>query len=471
VREASRRTLTLAAAILGSSLGFLDATVVVVALPTIEEDLDLGLSGQQWVFLSYSLALAALYLAAGAVGDQRGRRQAFVWGTVGFAAASAVAGVAPTGNVLIVARALQGVAGAFVTTNALALVRAVYGREAGHAIGLWTAFTGAATIAAAPLGGAIVDWVSWRWIFYINIPLAAAAVFLALAGRCREREQVRTGHLDVPGAVLAAVGFGTLTYGLVEGPKQGFADIWWSFAIAAVTLAAFVVVERRASEPILPFDLFRRRNFAAANAETFLLYGGLYGQLVFVTLYLQNLGFSAFQVGLINVPAALLSILLAPRFGALADRHGPRLYLTIGPVAMGAGALALVGLDEKGDFWTAGVAGTALFSLGIAIFVAPITSTALKSAPDRYAGIASGVNSTVSRVGSLVAVALLGAVISLVYQSQVDVGVPLAKDQLEPALRAASADAFRVAMVITAALAFGAAAIGWLGISDREARE
>ena len=468
-----KRRLTLAATILGSSLAFIDATVVIVALPTIEEDLDLGLTGQQWIFLSYSLALAALYLVGGAIGDRYGRRTVFVAGAAGFALASVLAGVSANGSMLIVARALQGVAGAFLTTNSLALLRGVYGAEAGRAIGLWTSLTSVATIAGPPVGGALVEWVSWRWIFFINLPLAGAAVLLALAGRLEgERPAERPGRLDLPGAALAALGFGLLTYGLVEGADKGFADVWWAFAGAVVALAAFVVVEMRTEEPMLPFALFRARNFAVANAETFLVYAGLYGFLVFFTIYLQFLGFSPFETGLINIPTSILLIFLAARFGALSDAHGPRLFLTLGPALMGLGTLVFVMVQDKADFWTAGIVGLGLFSLGLAVMVAPITATALKSAPERYAGIASGVNSTVSRLGSLVAVAVIGLVISLVFDARTDASsaVPLAKNQTSPELREASIDGFRAGMLLAAALTFAGAAVGAIGISNREAR-
>src|SRR5919109_543990 len=199
---ATRRKLTLAATILVSSLAFIDATVVFVALPTMEEDLDLGLTGQQWVVLSYSLALAALYLVGGAIGDRYGRRPTFIAGAAAFAVASAFAGAAPSGELLILARTLQGVAGAFLTTNSLALLRGVYGDQAGRAIGLWTAATSVATIAGPPAGGALVEWVSWRWIFFINLPLAVLTVVLAKAGECNERVELRVGRLDIPGAAL-----------------------------------------------------------------------------------------------------------------------------------------------------------------------------------------------------------------------------------------------------------------------------
>lgn len=456
----SPRALTLAATILGSSLAFIDATVVIVALPTIERDLGLGLDGQQWVFLSYSLTLAAFYLFGGAVGDRRGRRGTFAAGIVGFALASALAGAAPTGAALIGARALQGIAGAFMTTNSLALLRSVYGDEAGRAIGLWTAFTSAATLAGPPAGGALVEWVSWRWIFFLNLPLAVLALVLARAGRCKQRAEVRVGRLDVPGAVLAAAGFGALTYALVE-------QAWWALGVAGPLLAAFVFVEARVGEPMLPLDLFRRRNFAVANAETFLAYGSLYGFFVYVTLYLQFLGFSAFEAGLLLVPPSAALVALAARFGALADRHGPRLYLTGGPALVAAGTLLFLAVDDRASFWVFGLAGIAVFSLGLAMLVAPITATALKSAPSTHAGVASGVNSTVSRLGSLISVALVGLAISLAFGAE---GVPLAKDQVDPGLRAESVDAFHVGILLVAALGFAAAGVAAAGISNREAR-
>jgi EmrB/QacA subfamily drug resistance transporter len=467
----ARRRLTLAATILGSSLAFIDATVVIVALPTIEEDLGLGLTGQQWIFLSYSLALAALYLVGGAVGDRYGRRPVFIAGAAGFALASLLAGAAPNEGVLIVARTLQGVAGAFLTTNSLALLRGVYGAESGRAIGLWTSFTSVATIAGPPAGGALVEWVSWRWIFLLNLPLAAATVFLAIVGRCNETPPERVGRLDLPGAACAAAGFGLLTYGLVEGAERGFGVVWWAFAGAVLALAAFVVVERRVAQPMLPFELFRVRNFAVANAETFLVYAGLYGFFVFFTIYLQFIGFTPFEAGLLNIPSSIVMILLAARFGMLADKHGPRLYLTVGPALMGVATILFMLVVEKSDFWTFGIASLALFSLGLAMMVAPITATALKSAPERYAGIASGVNSTVSRLGSLVAIALIGLVITLVFESRTDAddAVPLGRDPATQEIRDASVDAFRAGMALAAALTFAGAAVGAIGISNREA--
>jgi EmrB/QacA subfamily drug resistance transporter len=463
-----RRTLTLAATVVGSSLAFIDATVVFVALPTIAEDLDLGLTGQQWIVLSYSLALAALYLVGGAIGDRYGRRPTFIAGALGFALASAFAGFAPTGGTLILARALQGIAGAFLTTNSLALLRGVYGDEAGRAIGLWTAFTSVATVAGPPVGGALVEWVSWRWIFFINLPLAVLTVVLAKAGECNEQKMMRVGRLDIPGAALAAIAFGTLTYGLVEGPDKGFADVWWAFAISAPALVGFCLVESRSKNAMLPFSLFRRRNFAMANLETFLVYGALYAQLIFVQLYLQFIGFSPFEAALLGLPASVIMIALAARFGKLADEHGPRFYLTVGPFLVGIGILLILPVTSRSDFWTWGFASVVVFAFGLAMLVAPITSTALKSAPAEFAGIASGVNSTVSRLGNLIAVAAIGVVISLVYDSQVSSGEPLARHQVDQALRDASISGFRMGMLVAAGLAFAGSAVAALGIVNQE---
>ena len=465
-----RQQLTLAATVLGSSLAFVDASVVVVALPTIQHDLHFSLAGEQWVFLAYSLALAALYLPAGAVGDRHGRRETFMAGVVGFALASALAGAAPTGAVLIVARALQGAAAAFLATNSLALLRESYGENAGHAVGLWTAFTSVATLGGPPLGGVIVEWVSWRWIFFVNLPLAAGALVLARRGRCPQLAEHRVGRLDIPGAALATLAFGMVTYGMVNGAQHGFAGAWWAFVVAAAALGAFVVVERHVREPLLPFSLFRRRNFAFSNLETFLVYGALGGMFFFFTIYLQFLGFSPLAAGLANVPASVVMILLSARFGKLADEHGPKLFLTVGPLLVAAGMVLFSLMQNKSDFWREGVPGILVFALGLSMVVAPITATALGSAPGRFSGVASGLNQTFSRLGNLLAVATLGLVVLLVYESSGgDHGVPIARGQHEHVLRSASSDAFRAAMLVSAGLAVAGAVVAAFGISNEDA--
>lgn len=337
---------------------------------------------------------------------------------------------------------------------------------------MWTAFTSVATIGGPPLGGVIVEWASWRWIFLVNLPLAAAAIALARRGRCRQLEQHRVGRLDLPGAALAALGFGMLTYGIVEGADRGFGAVWWAFPVAVVALAAFGAVERRVAEPMLPFALFRRRNFAFANLETLLVYGAIGGLFFFFTIYLQFLGFSPLEAGLANVPGSVVMILLAARFGRLADEHGPRVLLTLGPFLIGCGLVLFSFMAERDDFWRFGVAGLGLFSLGLSMVVAPITATALSSAPARFGGIASGLNQTASRLGNLLAVAAIGFVVLLVFHANGGTreAAPLAQGQHDPQLRSASVDAFRAAMLVAAGLAFAGAAVGAAGISNGERR-
>ena len=466
-----QRILTLAATALGSSLAFIDATVVVVALPRIRDDLGFGLSGQQWVFLSYSLSLAALYLVSGAVGDKYGRREAFVAGVVAFAVASTLCGLAPNEGTLIAARALQGIGGAILTTNSLSLLREVYGSESGRAIGLWTSFTSVATIAGPPAGGALVEWVSWRWIFFLNLPLAAITVVLALAGRCHVRETTRVGRMDVPGAALAALGLAALTYALVEGADRGVAAVWWAIVAAVVLLGAFFAWQLRAAEPLLPLDLFRRRNFAASNGATFLTYAALGAYLLFLPVYLQFLGFSPFESGLAMTPTSIVLILLASRFGSFADKRGPRLVLGVGPALVGVGILLLLPVAERSDFWVFGIPALLVFSVGLAMLVAPITNTAIVSAPESLAGIASGVNQTVARVGGLLAVAVVGLVIALVFDARTDVrgAEPFSTSKGAPEAHDATIAGFRAGMLLSAGLAFGGAAVGGLAVSNAEA--
>ncbi len=457
--ELRRRRLTLAATALGSAVAFIDTSVVIVALPTIERDLGLGFTGQQWVVLSYSVALAALYLVAGAAGDRFGRRRMFVWGVVGFAAASALAGAAPSEELLVTARTLQGVAGAFLTTNSLALLRAVYGRDAGRAIGLWTALTGAAIVLGPPIGGALVEWASWRWIFFINLPLAAITVALLLTCREPRADAGERRAFDLAGAALAAIGFGFVTFGLVQGQDSGFAGVAWALALGAAALVAFPIVERRVRTPMLPLELFLRRLFAAANIETLFVYGAL-GGFFFFTIFLQFLGFSPFEAGLVNLPLSVVIIALSPTLGRWADTRGPRGLLSLGPVLMAAGMACLLGISEQSDFWVFGPPGLVLFALGLAQVVAPITSTALSSAPAELAGIAAGVNQTVSRVGNLVTVAIAGLVVALVFENVTGdaTAVPLQLDETSAVLRDGSVTAFRSAVGLCIGLALAGAA-------------
>lgn len=463
----TRKRLILVATILGSSMAFLDAFVVNVALPTIDKDFGLGLAGEQWIFLSYSLALAALYLPAGALGDRYGYANTFVIGVAGFAAASVLAGAAPSGAVLIGARAVQGIFGALLTPGSLALLRATYRDEAGQAIGSWTAWTGVATAAGPVIGGTLVEAVSWRLIFFLNIPLAVVTIVATLVSRDTCRTERRERQLDIPGVVLGAVGIGALVWALVQGPKDGFgsAGVVLGFVLAALALVAFIVVERRSAHPMMPLSLFRIRELSVANAATFFIYAALGSSLFFVVLFAQSvLGYSPAKAGLLVVPISISLLLLAARFGRAADRIGPRPFLVAGPVVIGIGLALLGRVDADSTYWRDVFPPLIIFSVGLSATVPAVTSTALKPAPEGLTGIASGINTTVSRVGQLVAVAALGAVVSVVYSSS---GEPFGSGSRSPAELASASDAFQAAMWIAAALAFAGALVSGVGLPRR----
>jgi EmrB/QacA subfamily drug resistance transporter len=462
--EETCRRLTLAATVLGSSMAYV--TAINVAVPAIGADLGIDLAGQQWVLLSYSLALASLYLVAGALGDRLGRRRMFMVGATAFAVASALGGIAPSAAVLIVARVLQGAAGALLTTGSLSLLRSTFGAASGRAIGIWTAGTGAVSLAGPPLGGALVEWASWRWIFYLNLPLALGAVYLAWLGRgASTRREATHERLDVLGAALVALGLGFVTYGIVQAGEQGFAAIAWAFAIGGVALAAFIARELRARDPLLPFFLFRNHDFTLVNVATLLIYSALAGSTFFLVLFLQTVvGYTPFEAGLLLLPSTVVMLALAPRFGRLADRLGARPFLVAGPLVMASGMLLWLRVDDR-TLWDGLLPGLLLYGLGLSMIVAPITAAAMTSAPERYSGVAAGVNSTFSRLGSLLAIAVLGLVVSLVFAARTDDPnlVPLALGEDSPEFVAGSTDAFRAAMIVAAALAAGgsAAALGY----------
>jgi EmrB/QacA subfamily drug resistance transporter len=465
--DETRKRLVLVATVIGSSIAFLDAFVVNVALPTIDEELGLGLSGEQWMFLSYSLALAALYLPAGALGDRYGYANTFVVGVIGFALASVLAGLAPSSEVLIAARAVQGIFGALLTPGSLALLRATYGDDAGKAIGAWTAWTSIATAAGPVVGGAIVEAVSWRVIFLLNIPLAVVTVILTLVSRDACRTQIRHRRLDPAGIVLGAVGVGALVWTLVEGPESGFDSpaVLAGFAVAGLALGAFVLCESRIEEPMMPLSLFRIRELSVANLATFFVYGALGAAIFYVVLFAQSvLGYSAVEAGVVLAPVSIILWLLAARFGRAADRIGARPFLIGGPLSIALG-LALLGRLETGaSYWVEVFPALVIFSVGLAATVPPITATALKPAPEGLTGIASGINTTVSRLGQLIAVAAIGAVVALVYTGE---GNPFALGQRSAAELSEAADAFQAAMWVAAGLAVAGALVSVVGLPRR----
>jgi EmrB/QacA subfamily drug resistance transporter len=431
-------------------------TAINVALPEIRRDFGIGFGAQQWIMLSYSLALASLYLVAGALDDRLGRRRMFIVGTAGFALASSLGGVAPGAAVLVLARILQGAAGALLTTGSLSLLRSTFGHESGRAIGIWATGTGAVGLGGPPLGGALVEWASWRWIFFLNVPLAIVAIALAwVAHRGTTHPEAPSSRLDVLGAGLVAVGIGSLTYGLVQGGEQGFGDVAWAFLLAGACLGVFIVRERRTRDPLLPFSLFRSRDFALVNVATFLIYSAVAGSTFFLVLFLQSVvGYTPFETGLLLLPSTAVILLLAARFGRLSDRYGPRTFLVVGPMVMAAGMLLWLRVDDR-SLLDGLLPGLVLYGLGLSMIVAPITSAALTTAPGRYSGLAAGINSTFSRLGSLLAIAILGVVVSLVFAARTDDPelVPFALGEESPQFIAGSTDAFRAAMIVAAALA------------------
>lgn len=405
---AGRRVV--AAAVLGSGLTMLDGTVVNVALRSIGEDLDASLAQLQWVTNGYLLALASLILLGGSLGDRLGRRRVFVAGTIGFALASLLCGLAPTPEVLVAARVAQGVAAAALAPGSLAMIQgAVRPADRAAAIGTWTGL-GAIAAAAGPfVGGLLVDHASWRWVFLVNLPLAAATVWLA-RGVPETRDPHAAPRLDWAGAALATLGLAGATYALIEWGRP-LAPA--AAAVGGAGLVAFVVVERRERWPMLEPGLFADRTFAAANAMTLLVYGALGAMTFFLTLQLQVVGgYTALQAGLASLPLTVCMLLLASRGGALGARTGPRLPLSLGPLVMAAGVLLLLGAGER-PYVVGVLPGITVFGLGLALLVAPLTATVLAAAPDEHAGVASGVSNAVARAGTLLAVAALPMAVGL----------------------------------------------------------
>ena len=417
------KRLTLIACILGSAIVFVDQTVVNVALPALREDLDASLADQQWVVEAYLLLLASLILVGGTLGDVYGRRRIFAIGTAGFGAASLICAIAPSVELLIGARALQGAFGALLVPSSLAIITTVFGPgERAAAIGSWTAGTSAAIAVGPPLGGLLVDVFSWRVIFALNVPLVLACLWLirhAVASIPAEGGR----RVDVPGAVLCVVGLAGPTYALIQQPLLGWSDpqVWAPLVGGLGALLAFVNYERHAPDPMLPPAIFRSRNFAVGNVVTLAAYAGLGASSFFIAIFLQQVcGYSAFAAGLSLLPITLLLIGLSRHFGRLAARVGPRLLMTAGPIVGGIGLLLFTRVDERGDYVTQVLPGTLVFGLGLAMTVAPLTATVLEAADRRHAGIASGVNNAIARVAGLLAIAVVGLVISAQFATQVD---------------------------------------------------
>jgi EmrB/QacA subfamily drug resistance transporter len=406
----NRKTLVLVATILGSGVVFLDGTIVNLALPKISQGLHAGFSDLQWIADGYLLSLSSLILLGGSLGDILGRKRMYLIGLAGFGLVSLLCGLSPNVGFLIAFRILQGVFGALLVPGGLAIINTNFPREErGAAIGRWSAWSGILAAIGPLVGGYIIDAISWRWIFFINIPLIVACGLLAIKNVDESKDQ-RARHIDTKGASLAGVALAGITYGLIEGP----ASHWQSKAvislIAGLGLAAvFLWYEYRSRDPMVQLSLFRSRNFSGSNAMTFAMYGALAGFMFALVIYMQTkLGYSAIKAGASLLPVSLILLFFSSRVGALSSKIGPRYFLTAGPLIASLGMFLLINYKAGDSYWWFLLPRVLLFSIGLVLLVAPLTTTVMTSVEDSSSGIASGINNAVSRIAGLVVIALLG---------------------------------------------------------------
>ncbi|MET8826439.1 MFS transporter [Streptomyces sp. NPDC004610] len=423
--------------VLGSSMALLDSTVVNVALPRIGEDLDTDLAALQWTVNAYMLTLAGLILLGGSLGDRYGRRKVFVIGVVWFAVASLLCGLAPNAEVLIAARALQGIGGALLTPGSLALIQASFHPDdRGRAVGLWSGFGGIGAAVGPFLGGWLVDGPGWRWVFLLNVPLALVCVPVALRHVPESSDNKAHGRFDVLGAVLGALALALVTYALIEA-RSGALTVVVTAVAGVAAGVAFVMVERRRPDPMMPLDIFASRQFTAVNLVTLCVYAAFGGFFFLAVLQLQVVsGYSALQAGTALLPTTVLMLLFSARSGELADRIGPRIPLTVGPLLSAGGLLLMTRVGPDASYVTDVLPALLVMGLGMVTLVAPLTATVLASVDTTRAGLASGINNAAARAAGLVAVAAL----------------PLLAGMSEDAYRSAPAfdSAFGRAMVICA---------------------
>ena len=404
------------AAILGSGIAFLDSTVVNVALPHIGNDLGGGLSGLQWTLDGYLLTLSALLLLGGALGDEYGRKRMFVLGLVWFTGASVLCGIAPSIGALIAARALQGAGGALLVPGSLALITASFRSEDhGAAIGAWSGLTGVATAVGPFLGGWLVDSVSWRLVFLINVPLAAIAFWVTVRHVPESHDPGAGTRPDFAGAAATTLGLAGVVFALIQGPAHGWSPFVIVAAIVgAAALVAFPFIESRVGAPLVPLEIFRSRQFSGANGTTFVVYAALGVALFLVVVELQTvLGYSALEAGTATLPITALMLVLSPRAGRWSQRIGPRVPMTVGPLVVAGGLVLLAGIGPGTPYLTGILPGLVVFGLGLSLTVAPLTAAVMGSVEERHVGVGSGVNNAIARVASLLAVAVLPALAGL----------------------------------------------------------
>ena len=438
------------ATVLGSGIAFLDSTVVNVALPSIGDDLGAGLTGLQWVLDGYLVSLTALILLGGALGDRYGRKQVFLIGLVAFTAASVLCGLAPSTGALIGARVLQGAGAALLVPGSLAILSASFHPDdRARAVGMWSGLAGVSTAIAPFAGGWLIDAASWRWIFLLNVPLAAVAGVVTVRHVPESRDEAATAPPDLAGAALASVGLATLAYSLI-GMTDGVSPLEAVAGLVGVAaLVSFVVVEGRRAEPMLPLELFRSRQFSGANAVTLAVYAGLGGAFFLLVLQLQlTLGYSALEAGMALLPVTVIILLLSTAAGSLAQRIGPRLPMTVGPAVVACGLLILSEVHEGSRYTTSVLPGAVVFGFGLALTVAPLTAAVLGAVEERHVGVGSAVNNAVARLAGLLAVAVLPGV----------AGIDAAAGSSD------FTDGFRMALRISAVICLAGAAIAALTI-------